>query len=75
MDSFGGLDRLEGFARIHGREFYGLDTAIDLVSGTSRKPLALGCETRIVKDSFVYVDDDGVEREIVPYKRGKELKF
>lgn len=70
LDSFGALHRLNDFCRVFGRAFYGLEPAAPLAQEMmiERKEFALPL-------SIPFVDDEGVEREIVPFKAGKVLAF
>jgi dihydroorotase len=75
LDSFGGFEMLDGFSRKFGREFYGLEEGVDLLKGGARREVALIKEEFAVPASIGYVDDEGVEQEIVPYKSGQKLKY
>ena len=69
LDSFGALDKLEGFACQFGRRFYGIPTPIQ------PKLITLVKSPCMVPLSYDYTDDDGQERHIVPFMAGKQLTW
>jgi dihydroorotase len=75
LDGFGGIDKLDGFARKFGRRFYGFDEDVDLLVGGARKEVGLLKKEFAVPTAFGFVDDEGLERELVPYKSGQKLKY
>jgi dihydroorotase len=75
LDAFGGFEMLDGFARRFGRRFYGLDEEVDLLNGGARREVGILKETFDVPSAIGFVDDEGIEREIVPYKSGQTLKY
>jgi dihydroorotase len=70
LDSFGALDRLHDFACVLGRKFYGLPPVDASAAST-----VLVKKDFTVENEIRYVDDEGIERTIVPYKAGKTLKY
>ncbi|KAJ3254677.1 hypothetical protein HK103_007016 [Boothiomyces macroporosus] len=69
LDSFGALDKLEGFACKFGRQFYGIADSKD------SKVLNLAKEDFTVPQEFQYVNDAGVEAAIVPFLAGKAMSW
>jgi dihydroorotase len=67
LESFGALDKLNGFASKFGRQFYGIPTLND-VSLLSLEKKAFSIPTAIP-----YVDDQGKRAEVVPFLAGKSL--
>ncbi|KAI8910328.1 hypothetical protein EDD86DRAFT_190006 [Gorgonomyces haynaldii] len=69
LDSFGALDRLQGFACEFGRRFYGIPQPLQQQKvNLLRKPFA-------VPESIPYVSDEGKEETVVPFLAGKTLAF
>ena len=67
LESFGALDRLEGFASAHGRAFYGRPAAGD---ATARRVTL----RRAAADSVVGIEGYGAgETHVVPFWAGKHI--
>jgi dihydroorotase len=83
LEGFGALDALGPFACEFGRRFYKLVDAESRVAGmdTAAPPRRCNGTVTLVRQPFIvpleikYVDDEGTERTIVPYKAGKALLF
>ncbi|KAJ3214248.1 hypothetical protein HK099_006956 [Clydaea vesicula] len=75
LDSFNAIDKLEGFACINGRNFYGLDVKKDLINGQNRGISRLENSNFKILDELPFKDDEGIERTVVPYKAGKILNW
>ncbi|KAJ3068346.1 hypothetical protein HDU98_008467 [Podochytrium sp. JEL0797] len=71
LDSFGAIDRLSQFGNEFGARFYNLTEA----NVKNAVGVQLVEEGFVVPQVMKYVDDDGVEREIVPYRAGETLKY
>ncbi|KAJ3114623.1 hypothetical protein HDU96_001879 [Phlyctochytrium bullatum] len=71
LDSFGALDSLSKFACENGRNFYGLGApAASTVSSLELLRADFG-----VPKEISYSDDEGQERQLVPFLAGKSLAF
>ncbi|KAJ3416529.1 hypothetical protein HDV05_001266 [Chytridiales sp. JEL 0842] len=70
LDSFGALDKLHNFACVYGRKFYGLPA----LNSAAPSVMLLKKDLTVEKE-IKYVDDEGVQRTIVPYLAGKTLKY
>ncbi|KAJ3207837.1 hypothetical protein HDU83_002214 [Entophlyctis luteolus] len=72
LDSFGALDKLQQFGSDFGAAFYNLKKE-DLK--VSARAVTLYQEEFAVPKVLNFIDDDGINREIVPYMAGESLKF
>ncbi|KAJ3242167.1 hypothetical protein HDU78_001485 [Chytriomyces hyalinus] len=71
LASFGAIDRLDQFGREFGAKFYKLSDS-DLKGAESVQLVEEGFK---VPEVLKFTDDEGIEREIVPYRAGETLKF
>ncbi|KAI9355435.1 hypothetical protein DFJ73DRAFT_623688 [Zopfochytrium polystomum] len=70
LDSFGALDAFHSFACENGRRFYKL-----LPIPSTARVIVMNRTPFKVASDISYVDDDGQNRTIVPYRAAKELSF
>ncbi len=68
LESFGALDQLIPFACQFGRQFYGIPIM-------NQKKVTLVRQPFQVPEEYVYVDDEGNKRSLVPFMAGKSLAF
>jgi len=73
LESFGALDKLEGFACQFGRQFY-LGTT-GLKTAPARQNITLVKKPFVVPAEIEYVDDAGKKQSLVPFKAGQTLNW
>ncbi|KAJ3084168.1 dihydroorotase [Rhizoclosmatium globosum] len=71
LDSFGALDKLSQFGTEFGAKFYHLKES-DIKNASA---VTLVKEPFTIPQLVKYIDDEGVERELVPYRAGETLNF
>ncbi|EGF80916.1 hypothetical protein BATDEDRAFT_87985 [Batrachochytrium dendrobatidis JAM81] len=72
LDSFGALDRLEGFACQFGRAFYGIPNK----DASTKQATLVKCDSGLsIPQEIGFMDDDGVERSVVPFWANKTLTW
>ncbi|KAJ3333041.1 hypothetical protein HDU76_011994 [Blyttiomyces sp. JEL0837] len=69
LDSFGALSAFRGFACENGRKFYKVPAVQNEVN------VKLVASDFVVPKEITYVDDDGKQKSVVPFKAGKPLKY
>ncbi|KAH9272927.1 dihydroorotase, homodimeric type [Batrachochytrium salamandrivorans] len=76
LDSFGAIDQLEGFSCQFGRMFYGVGSnTLPRQTITLIKCEADSDSKMLVPQEIPFVDDDMVQRSIVPFWAGKALTW
>lgn len=69
LESFGALDKLDGFACKNGRAFY------NIPQPTNLKMVELKKSEMVVPKEIPYTDDNGESACVVPFLAGKPLNY